>query len=91
MGPSTLKKGPRADCCSHASLRGALGKGGSDSRSLKKLREGYMPKHTKLKHPNGAIATSQERPEILADYFEKTQWGNKITKEEKRSYKETNG
>lgn len=58
---------------------------------LKKLRERYMPKHTKLKHPDGSVATSQERPEILADFFEQMQWGNKISKDEKEATKKRMG
>ena len=51
---------------------------------IKKTRKGFIPKHTKLTHP-GRIATSDERPDILADYFEKKQWGNKITEQDREN------
>ena len=31
-----------------------------------------MPKYTKLKDAEGRIAPTNQRPDILADYFEKT-------------------
>ena len=48
---------------------------------IKLTKKGFVPKYTKIKHEDGTIATSAERPEVLADYFEKTQWGNKISAE----------
>ena len=42
---------------------------------VKRAKAGYLPKHTKLKKENGEIAKSTERAEVLADFFEKKQWG----------------
>ncbi|MCS5642106.1 MAG: reverse transcriptase family protein, partial [Dehalococcoidia bacterium] len=46
-----------------------------DWKEVKQTKKGFMPKYTRLKHENGVVATSEERPDILADYFEKVQWG----------------
>ena len=42
---------------------------------LKKAKMGYLPKHTKLTKPNGEVAKSTERAEVLADFFEKQNSG----------------
>ena len=39
---------------------------------IKRAKTGFVPNHVKLKKPSGA--TSEERPEVLADYFEQKQW-----------------
>ena len=41
-----------------------------------------MPKYTRIKKENGTVATSEERPDILADHFENIQWGTLKTTEE---------
>ena len=48
-----------------------------------------MPKYTRLKHKDDTIATSAERPDLLADYFEKTQWGNTKSAETKNIHSNT--
>ena len=46
-----------------------------DWKEVKLTKKGFMPKYTRLKHENGVIATSEERPEILADSFQKGAMG----------------
>ena len=46
---------------------------------IKKAKTGYLPRHTKLKTPNGEIAKSKERAYVLADFFEHKQWGKQNT------------
>lgn len=41
---------------------------------VKRAKTGFVPTHTKLKHEDGKIATSAERPEVLADFDEKKLW-----------------
>ena len=41
---------------------------------IKKAKASYMPSHTKLLNEKGEPTTSNERPNILADHFEKKQW-----------------
>ena len=41
---------------------------------IKAEKKGYMPVHTKLKDSEGNIVSSKQRPEVLADHFEKVQW-----------------
>ena len=41
---------------------------------VKKAKRGFVPTHTKLSHKDGRQAASNERPEILADFFGNTQW-----------------
>ena len=36
---------------------------------------GFVPNHTKLVKEDGKIANSKERPDCLADYFDKKHWG----------------
>ena len=40
---------------------------------IKKPKTAFVPAHTKLKRKDGTICESQERPHILADYFENEQ------------------
>ena len=54
-----------------------------DWREVKQTKKGFMPEYTRLKHKNGVVATSAERPDNLADYFEKIQWGNRESAETK--------
>ena len=42
---------------------------------INKAKIGFVPNHTKLIKEDGKIANSKERPDCLADYFEKKQWG----------------
>ena len=39
-----------------------------------------MPSHTKLKGADGTTASSSEKPDMLADHLEKTQWAKPPTK-----------
>ena len=41
---------------------------------IKNTKKAHMPKFTKLKNTEGKLVTSKERPQVLADYFEKIQW-----------------
>ena len=41
---------------------------------IKKTRTAFVPSHTKVLNKNQKPCTSDERPEILADYFENKQW-----------------
>ena len=41
---------------------------------IKKAKSAFVPSHTKLLNKEGIPCTSNERPDILADYFEHTQW-----------------
>ena len=41
---------------------------------IKKAKTGFMPNHTKLSNEKGEVITSDQRPDVLADYFEKVQW-----------------
>ena len=52
-----------------------------DWKEVKQTKKGFVPRYAKLKHTNGVVATSEERPDLLADYFEKKQWGNTKTAE----------
>ena len=40
----------------------------------------FLPNHVKLKHSDGRIAKSSERPEVLAEFFREKQWGNNLKK-----------
>ena len=42
---------------------------------MKRANMGFVPNHTKLIKEDGKVANSKERPDCLADYFEKKQWG----------------
>ena len=52
---------------------------------IKKAKTGFVPNHVKLRKEDGTIAKSSERPEVLADHFDKKQWGidNSIPKHPK--------
>eukprot|EP00972_Heterocapsa_arctica_P047213 6964880-Heterocapsa_arctica.AAC.1 len=39
-------------------------------------KKGYIPNHTKLKNLHGQLVNDRQRPDTLADYYEKTQWSN---------------
>ena len=41
---------------------------------IKKAKAAFVPSHTKLLNSEGKPCTSNERPNILADYYEHTQW-----------------
>ena len=41
---------------------------------IKKAKTAFVPSHTKLLNKEGVLCTSNERPDILADFFEHTQW-----------------
>jgi hypothetical protein len=41
---------------------------------VKSTKKGFIPKHTRIKHLDGRVARSDERPDILADHFEQVQW-----------------
>ena len=43
--------------------------------TLKERKVATNRMHIKLKEENGDIAKTSRRPEILADFFEKKQWG----------------
>ena len=60
-----------------------------DWLEIKQTKKGSMPKYTRLKHKDGTIATSAERPDLLADYFEKIQWGNVKPAETKAAHNTT--
>ena len=49
---------------------------------IRKAEKGFVPNHTKIQHPDGSIATSDARPTILSDHYEKTQWGKTRDKQE---------
>jgi hypothetical protein len=51
---------------------------GRDWREVKATKKGFMPKHTKIRDGNSVVVPSNQRPEILADYFEKKQWGETL-------------
>ena len=53
-----------------------------DWKEIKGTKKGFVPKHTKIMDKQGTVASSDRRPDILADYFEEKQWGNKKTEEE---------
>ena len=53
---------------------------------VKNTKKGFVPKHTKIKHKDGTVASSEARPEVLADYFEEVQWGNKKNAEKRESH-----
>ena len=57
-----------------------------DWREVRMTKKEYMPRHTRLKHADGTVGTSRERPEILADFFETSQWGGVITEKPKEGY-----
>ena len=42
---------------------------------IKKAKAGFIPNHVKLRKTDGSIAKSIERPEVLAEHYEKKQWG----------------
>ena len=42
-----------------------------DWQEIKQTKKGFMPKYTRLKHTNGVVATSAERPDLLADTLKK--------------------
>ena len=41
---------------------------------IKKAKTGFVPNHVKLRKEDGKIARSDERPEVLADYYDHKQW-----------------
>ena len=49
---------------------------------VKKLRKPDQPNHTKLKNSDGKVVTSKQRANVLAEHFEKKQWGKTSSKEE---------
>lgn len=52
---------------------------------VKKAKRGFVPSHTKMSHKDGRIAKSNEKPEILAEYFGDTQWKKPSPQTEVRS------
>ena len=42
---------------------------------MKAAKTPYLPKHTRMEHNDGTVARLNERADIIADYFEKIQWG----------------
>ena len=46
-----------------------------------------MPNHVKLRKPDGQVAKSSERPDVLADYFEEIQWGGVKSEETREKHK----
>ena len=42
-------------------------------REVKLTKNEYTLKHTRLKHADGTVDTSRERPEMFADFFEEAQ------------------
>ena len=57
-----------------------------DWQEVKVTKQGFMPKFTKIRDEKGVVVPSSKRPDILADHFEKKQWGNKLTQEEKSAH-----
>eukprot|EP00972_Heterocapsa_arctica_P022803 3356853-Heterocapsa_arctica.AAC.1 len=43
---------------------------------IKLYKNGYIPKHTKLKNLQGQLVNDWQRPDTFADYYEKVQWKN---------------
>ena len=58
-----------------------------DWAEVKCTRKGFMPRHTKGRDENGNVAPSCERTDILADFFEKVQWGSTNPSETKDAHK----
>jgi hypothetical protein len=54
---------------------------------IKSTKKGFMPKHTRIKHPDGTVAESSQRPDLMADHFENKQWGMVVTAETKEEFK----
>ena len=52
-------------------------------KEVKYTKAGFTAKYTRIRHKNGVVVTSEERPDILADYFENVQWGNTTPPEKK--------
>jgi len=52
---------------------------------IKKAKTGFVPNHVKLRKTDNTIARSNERPEVLADHYEKKQWG--IDEDRPREFK----
>ena len=48
---------------------------------IKKAKTAFVPSHTKLLNKDKKPCTSDERPEILADYYENEQWAIDDTRE----------
>ena len=46
--------------------------------AVRHLRKPRSAKHTTIKRPDGSLGDTEERPNVLADYFEKTQWEYKF-------------
>ena len=51
----------------------------------KKNKTGFIPNHAKLRKTHNSIARSNERPGVLADHYEKKQWG--IDEDKPREFK----
>ena len=49
---------------------------GGQWHAIKKLRKGKIIKHASLRKHDGGVASTAERPDIFADYFETVQWRN---------------
>eukprot|EP00972_Heterocapsa_arctica_P017741 2621904-Heterocapsa_arctica.AAC.1 len=47
--------------------------------------QGYIPKHTKLKHLAGQIVNDRQRPDTFAEYDEKVQWKKARVSQHKES------
>ena len=47
----------------------------NDWKQIKALRKGFSPKFVRLTNDQGQPVSSDKRPDALADYFEKHQWG----------------
>ena len=50
---------------------------------IKITKKGFIPKHTRMKNPDGTVAESRKRPDLLADQFENKQWGMVVNAETK--------
>ena len=42
---------------------------------IKKAKKNFMPSHTKIADGENLVLRSDEKPDRIADYFEKQQWG----------------
>ena len=56
-------------------------------KEVKNTKKGFVPKHTRIKHLDGRVPRSDERPDVLAGYFEQVHWGGVETKDIKEIHK----
>ena len=58
-----------------------------DWREVRLTKKDNTAQHVRMKREDCSIVTSAEMPDILADYFEKRQWGKEISAEERERFK----